>query len=266
MCEVSVIVPSYKPGAYLWKCLDSLQTQTLPKDAFEVILVLNGCKEPYENEIRKYLASSALNCNFIQVDEGGVSNARNTGIDAATGEYIAFIDDDDYVSPSYIEELYNKASEDTVSLAYPFAFSDGDDGIQLENRITEEYDNKYTPEKLQFQEARRYFSGPCMKLIHRNMICERRFDKRLKNGEDTLFMFQISNKIKYVSFTSPNAKYYRRFRQNSATTTKRNVSQKIRQNIVGLSAYFSIYFRNIKQYNFLFFITRVLGAIRGMVA
>jgi len=265
--KVSVIVPTYHPKNYLWVCLDSLVNQTFRTKEYEIIIVLNGCNEPYQTEINGYIERHP-SCHFVlkQIDEGGVSNARNIGIDLARAKFIAFIDDDDYVSPSYIEELYNKASEDTVSLAYPFAFSDGVDGIQLENRITEEYDNKYTPEKLQFQEARRYFSGPCMKLIHRNMICERRFDKRLKNGEDTLFMFQISDKIKYVSFTSPNAKYYRRFRQNSATTTKRNVTQKIRQNIVGLSAYFSIYFRNIKQYNFLFFITRVLGAIRGMVA
>ena len=78
-------------------------------------------------------------------------------------------------------------------------------------------------------------------------------------------MFQISDKVEYVSFTTRNAVYYRRFRANSATTSKRNIFAKIRDNVVGLRTYVSIYLNNVKGYKFGFFLTRVLGAIRGMV-
>ena len=84
--KISVIIPTYKPQEYLWKCLDSLDRQTLSNDNFEVILVLNGCKEPYYSQIKNYIAKrNDLNIIFIQTDEGGVSNARNKGLDIAKG-------------------------------------------------------------------------------------------------------------------------------------------------------------------------------------
>lgn len=81
MIEISVIVPTYKPAAYLYECLDSLAGQTLPRDSYEVILVLNGCAEPYKERIEAYLAAQAhaLNIRFIHTMQPGVSNARNWG-------------------------------------------------------------------------------------------------------------------------------------------------------------------------------------------
>ena len=106
--KVSVIIPTYKPQAYIWECLDSIKNQTFPKEDFEVILVLNGCNEPYYSQIKEYIDNNLVdyNVNFIQTDQGGVSNARNIALDAAKGEYVTFIDDDDYISPKYLEELY----------------------------------------------------------------------------------------------------------------------------------------------------------------
>ena len=49
--KISVIIPTYKPQAYLWKCLDSMVAQTFPKEEFEVILVLNGCSEPWKGKV-----------------------------------------------------------------------------------------------------------------------------------------------------------------------------------------------------------------------
>ena len=262
---VSVIVPTYKPKEYLWTCLESLVNQTFDKRRYEIIVVLNGCNEPYQSNIKEYMSMKpSCQFSFLQTDKGGVSNARNIGIDKARGEYIAFVDDDDYVSPSYIEELHVKASVDTVSLAYPSAFDDETEKVQIDYRITDEYNRLFTTEALDFHKARKYFSGPCMKMIHRDIIGSRRFDKRLKNGEDTLFMFEISDKIKFVSFASKKSIYFRRFRTNSATTTIRSTKTKIRDNMVGLSAYFSIYLKHPRNYKFNFFLTRILGAIRGM--
>lgn len=62
-----------------------------------------------------------------------------------------------------------------------------------------------------------------MKLLHRDIIAGRRFDKRFSNGEDSLFMFSVSDRVRSVEFTSPKAVYYRRIRFGSATTSKRSV-------------------------------------------
>ena len=125
--EISVIIPTYKPQDYLWECLDSLDAQTFPKEKFEVILVLNGCDEPYKSQIERYIEEhkKALNIKLIHTLQGGVSNARNIALDHAEGKYICFIDDDDYVSPSYLQELYSKASDDTIVISNTYYFKDG---------------------------------------------------------------------------------------------------------------------------------------------
>ena len=125
--KVTVIIPTFKPKEYIWECLDSVANQTFPKDDFEVIIVLNGCCEPWKNDIDRYINQNmnGINVRFIQTDFPGVSNARNIALDNAEGQYVAFLDDDDFVSENYLSQLYEKASEDTISLCYPYAFIDG---------------------------------------------------------------------------------------------------------------------------------------------
>lgn len=266
--KISVIIPTYKPGTYIWNCLDSLEVQTFSKGDFEVILVLNGCKEPYYSQLKEYIAKSKVQYNFIQTDEGGVSNARNIALDKAKGEYITFIDDDDFVSPSYLEELYAKSSPDTIALCYPYAFKNDDrERTQLPYRITRAYDKLVSGEsKLHYPRTRKFFSGPCMKLIPMSFIHGRRFDRRFKNGEDCLFMFLISNEFKWVNFTSKNAIYYRRVRENSANFGKRSSMAKVKNSLALIKEYSRIYFGNPSKYNFAFYATRILGAIKSVLA
>lgn len=262
--KISVIVPTYKPQAYLWECLDSIYNQTFPKSDYELVLVLNGCNEPYNTQILDWLSKHKnLSVQFFQIDTGGVSNARNIALDNAKGEYVTFIDDDDLISTAYLKELYEKATPDTVSLCYPYAFNDGDIEKQLPYSITKAYDYicKHKCKNLSSM-ARKYFSGPCMKLIPMSFIHDRRYDVRFKNGEDSLFMFLISDKIDKVSFTSKDAIYYRRFRENSACTRSKTKREIIANKMNMIKAYISIYLRKPQKYSLLFFITRLLGALR----
>ena len=265
---ISVIIPTYRPQAYIWECLLSLATQTLPKNLYEIIIVLNGCNEPFHSQIQQYIIDylSAHQVQLIQTDTGGVSNARNIGLNVAKGKYISFIDDDDYVSPSYLEDLYTLADENTIVLAYPYAFNDGEPNIQLPYRITDAYDycikhNYNTIDTI----ARKFFSGPCMKLIPVSFIQDRRFDTRFKNGEDSLFMFLISNKFRALRFTTNQAIYYRRYRIGSANFSTNRLQRLINSTRLSLE-YTRIYFSNIKQYNFNFYITRILGSIRSIIS
>lgn len=264
--KISVIVPTYKPKDYLWECLESIYNQTFSKKEYELILVLNGCGEPYGTRIVSWLNEHTdLQVLYIQTDIGGVSNARNMALDIANGEYITFIDDDDLISPSYLQELYDNAAPDTVSLCYPYAFNDGEVEKQLPYGITDAYcyymDHRCTSLS---SKVRKYFSGPCMKLIPMSFIQGRRFDVRFRNGEDSLFMFLISDKIKKVSFTSKNAIYYRRYRLNSATTNKRNRISVVVNELRLVKMYSLIYFKAPCRYNLNFFLTRVLAAAKSV--
>ena len=114
--KVSVIIPSYRLGLYVNECLSSLANQSLDKSHYEVILILNGCPEPWETDIRQFAESKLSNMNFvfIQEDIGSVSNARAIGIDVARGEYIT------------LEELLRVSSPDSIGVARPIAMTDLD--------------------------------------------------------------------------------------------------------------------------------------------
>lgn len=265
--KISVIVPTYKPQAYLWECLDSIYNQTFPKTDYELVLVLNGCCEPYNAQIKEWLSQhSDLQVQYNQTDEGGVSNARNIALDKAKGEYVTFIDDDDFVSACFLKELYEKVAFDTVSLCYPYAFKDGYFENQLNYIMSDVYNYGITHNCSSLSSrVRKYFSGPCMKLIPMSFIQGRRYDIRFKNGEDSLFMFLISDKIKRVAFTSINAVYYRRVRINSASTANRQFKDVLENSYNLIVEYSNIYISHMHSYDFFFYVTRVLASIKAVV-
>ena len=169
--KISVIIPSYKPKDYLWECIDSLNNQTIDKSKFEIILVLNGCCEPWRSSILNWIKNNpTLNINFIQTDKAGVSNARNIGMDNAQGEYIAFIDDDDYVSPSYLEEMLALSSPENVALTDSIYFADETEMLNYDNIHHNEYLKLKDLNNPSLYQSRRFFNGPVMKLIHKDII------------------------------------------------------------------------------------------------
>ncbi|MCK9220806.1 MAG: glycosyltransferase family 2 protein [Bacteroidales bacterium] len=261
--NISVIIPSFKPKEYLWECLHSLEVQSFPKENFEVLLVLNGCNEPYNGQIKTFLDTSNLNVNYIQTNTPGVSNARNIGLDEAKGDYICFIDDDDFVSPLYLEELYLKAKPDIVSLCRPLAFTDGKEDYHT-YLITRDFDSNYSLGKIPFYRSKKFFSGSVYKLIYKDIICDRKFDTRFKNGEDSIFMFLISDRLKYVDFTSSNAIYYRRNREGSAVAS-RNQKSVVSNRCKMIFEYTKIFFSNLGKYRFIFYVSRLLASLRVII-
>lgn len=258
--KISVIIPTYKPKDYLWDCLNSISGQTLKPSEFEVIIILNGCNEPYNSQIKSFIDEKfqGLNVVYKQTDTPGVSNARNIALDIATGEYVTFIDDDDYISPSYLEELLKVAAPDTVSLCYPYAFDDGKPDVQLKYYITDAYEYCILHGcKSLSSKVRKFFSGPWMKLIPMSFIHGRRYDVRFANGEDSLFMFLISDRIKRISLAARTAIYYRRFRTGSALNNTNSKYQKIKNNLCCMKEYVHIYMNG--SYSFYFFWSRILA-------
>lgn len=265
--KITVIIPTYKPRCYIWECLDSLINQTFSVNDFEIILVLNGCCEPWKSDIEKYISTKMcdMNVKFIHTDIPGVSNARNIALEQATGNYLTFIDDDDYVSPQYLEELYDKANSDTTSLCYPYAFYDSDpDRNQIRYHITDVFNELNLYGRQFYAKSRKYFSSPCMKLIPMRCINSRRFNTNFRNGEDALFMFLISDSFSYVSYTSNKAIYYRRYRESSALTTYRTRFDKITNSCRLILEYSKIYFSSPIKYRFIFYLTRVLASLRSI--
>ena len=114
MPKVSVIVPFYNVEKYIEKCLETLVNQTL--DDIEIILVNDGSKDKTVDIVKKYKEMYSNKIVYLEKENGGLSDARNYGIPHATGEYIAFLDSDDYVELDTYEKMYNKAKEDDSDL------------------------------------------------------------------------------------------------------------------------------------------------------
>ncbi len=109
--KVSIIVPIYNVEPYLKRCVDSLVRQEYKNIE---ILLIDDCSTDNSAVIaKKYAKDYPQKCRFIQREKnGGLSAARNTGIEASTGEWIAFVDSDDWVAEDYISVMYDVALKD----------------------------------------------------------------------------------------------------------------------------------------------------------
>lgn len=122
MCKVSVIVPVYQVEAYLPRCLDSILAQTL-RD-FELILVDDGTRDDCPAIMRAYAARDSR-IRLLHKENGGLSSARNAGLCVARGEYIAFVDSDDYVAPSLLADTVAAAERTGAQMVvFNYALAD----------------------------------------------------------------------------------------------------------------------------------------------
>ena len=119
MAKVSLVVPIYNSSMYLNKCIDSLVNQTL-KD-IEIILINDGSTDKSEKVIKEY---KDKRIKYISKKNAGIGKTRNRGIKEATGEYIAFVDSDDYLNEHFCEYMYKKAHADNCDLVICNFFED----------------------------------------------------------------------------------------------------------------------------------------------
>ena len=129
MIKVSVIVPIYNAEKYLKQCLESIQRQTL-KD-IEVIMIDDGSTDGGSEIAKSYLSDNRF--SYYYKENEGLAAARADGIERASGEYLGFIDSDDWIEPDMYEKMYNAAKSN-------------DSDIVFCNCIENENDHKFTPE------------------------------------------------------------------------------------------------------------------------
>ena len=112
MIKVSIIVPFYNVENYIEKCLQSLVNQTL--EDIEILLVNDGSQDTSEAIAKQFAEKYPNKIIYLEKENGGLSDARNYAIPYAKGQYIAFLDSDDYVETNMYEEMYNKAKKEDL--------------------------------------------------------------------------------------------------------------------------------------------------------
>ena len=113
--KLSVIIPVYNAEKYIVECLDSIYNQNLNNDEFEVIIVNDGSKDHSQQVIEDYLQKTS-NAILLNQQNQGVSQARNNGLSIAKGEYVIFIDSDDFLIPNYLDKLLKIAIDNSLDI------------------------------------------------------------------------------------------------------------------------------------------------------
>lgn len=171
--KVSVIVPVYNVENYLAKCLDSLIRQT--HQNIEILVVNDGSTDRSEEVIHDYARKYPDKIKAFRKENGGLSDARNFGIDTATGDYIGFVDSDDYVNPSMFEEMAGLAEKHNAEMVICNIRKVNQHGKVIQ-KITQVPN---MPEKIDLESNFSVFSDisyfACNKLFKKELFKEKRF-------------------------------------------------------------------------------------------
>lgn len=208
MVKVSVIVPIYNVENYIRTCLNSLTQQTI-KD-IEIILVDDGSKD-HSSEVAKEYAEKYDNITYYRKENGGLSDARNYGMQYAKGEYVAFLDSDDYIDFHMYEKMYEKAKQDDSDLV------ECDFYWVYDKKKREDVGQLYVGKKQMMEKARVMAWN---KLYKRDMLekANIQFPKSLQY-EDVEFFYKLIPYINTVSFVKEPLVYYIQ-RKNSIANTQ----------------------------------------------
>lgn len=225
---ISIIIPAYNIDQYLARCLDSVLGQTY--NNLEVIVISDGSVDG-TNDIIKQYADADSRIKYILKQNTGVSDTRNKGLEIATGDYIGFVDGDDYVEPNMFEILYEnmmKYDADISHCGYQMVFPSkvvyyhGTDNLYQFNQ----QEGVEAIIKADLVEP-----GIWNKLYKREVVEQIRFDARLVESEDFLYnicAFKNCNKSVFVD----KPLYHYILRNNSACTSAFNIKKTDNQILV----------------------------------
>lgn len=216
--KVSIIVPIYNTEIYLERCISSLKKQTLQD--IEIILVDDGSKADCAAVCDRFVEEDSR-IKVFHKQNGGLGFARNSGLDLASGEYIGFVDSDDYIEPAMYQDLYDAACKHDADLAVSGICFVGGNMFGK----TDEYLKKNVFSELTLFEGEemkqlllgvvgalpnepddsRYGASVCKNLFRRSMIEEhglRFLSEREILSEDTLFMVDVIKCAKRAAISS----------------------------------------------------------------
>lgn len=215
--KYSVIVPVYNAEKTIRRCVDSLTAEA--RADVEIILINDGSKDASAEICREYEKNDS-NIQFINKENGGVSTARNAGLDIASGDYILFVDSDDYVAPSFfsiLDEVLTGTPCDWIQFSCCF-----DDGLEKRNHI---YSPLVAENRVELMPhiinaiCRKSINGPVAKLYRRELIEANQisFPIGASVAEDRVFNIKYSMYIKNYAVSDRVLYYISTENENSLT-------------------------------------------------
>lgn len=185
MAKVSVIIPVYNTGKYVERCLDSLMEQTI-KDEIEIIVINDGSTDNSGEIVKKYIQKQENRqiIKYYEKENEGIAKTRNYGMEKATGEYILFVDSDDYIDTQLIEKLKPYLEQQIELIKFKLQRVDETgkilekvDGPIFEKKTGEEaFNEMYSQDIL--------LDSPCVYLIKKELFTKNNFQFKQTYHED----------------------------------------------------------------------------------
>lgn len=214
---ISIIIPVYRVEKWLKKCVNSVIRQTYKN--LEIILVDDGSPDKCP-QICDKLAKKDSRINVIHKENGGVSSARNAGIDASTGEYICFIDSDDWIDKNFIMNAYNDAISNGAQIVISNITIVSRRGERLYKTVNQTQRIDFNSEETLFAALQEELSlgGAVPKLYESSLIKDNniKFDSKVKFGEDVLFLLKCFEFCDAVYLNTNTGYFYNRLVFDSA--------------------------------------------------
>lgn len=211
--KVSIIVPVYNVEKYLDKCIESIVNQTYRN--IEIILVDDGSPDKCP-EVCNEWAKKDDRIKVIHKENGGLSSARNAALEIAQGDYITFVDSDDWIENDMIQSMLTCAAKNDADIVCcGFYFDNVDTTGHLQKFEKAEYENEEIVLNLLLDNIR---PEVCSKLYSAELINQFRFDESIKYAEDLPFNFYLMLKAKKLCCTGMLFYHYLLNSGNSITT------------------------------------------------
>lgn len=221
---ISIVVPVYNAEKYLEQCLNSIQNQTYKN--FEVILVNDGSMDHSESICMDFVKVDTR-FKYFTKENGGASSARNFGLDNVTGDYITFIDADDWVDENHLEVLINNIKENNSDMAVS-SIKKFDNVSNFEFRVYSKQEkyllnyNKLNREEFlvilpKLIHASNSYKIAVSKLFKKELVTDVRFDESIIYGEDLDFFFKLYNKVNSISYVDEVTYIYRLHDERSSS-------------------------------------------------
>lgn len=216
MYNISVIVPVYNAEKWIDNMIYSLINQTI-FEKLEIILIDDGSTDNSLDKIKKF-EKKYQNIVVFSKKNGGVSSARNLGIEKSSSKFICFIDSDDYVDSNYFEKLYRYHSFDVVATGFIAEYSNGEKVKKCKNN---EFKLNSNIDIIKNFILGKVETNCTDKLFNRDIINDLRFNEKLTHGEDKLFVYEYLKKCSSY-YELPFAGYHYNIHNESAVRRKFN--------------------------------------------
>ena len=218
--KVSIIVPYYNTDIETYKkCQDSICNQTYAN--IEVIVVDDGSRNDYAKNLEE-VAALDTRIRVIHKLNGGVSSARNIGLQQVTGAYVAFIDSDDWVETNFIETLVNELETNNVQISVVDVLNEYGTEVTINNTNCEtKIIAKHELYDSMLSNSERVFGYLCNKLYKSELLCHT-LNEKYHYCEDLVFNALYFQKIQYAAVSSAKLYHYRLGAENSTSNLSYN--------------------------------------------